>query len=240
MNKDNTQQKQRGNNRRSKRTFDREESKFDTLPISIRRVTKVGSGSKRMRFSVAVVVGDRKGKVGVGLGKGPDVRSAMEKAVRFGKKNLIDVPIVGTTIPHEIKCKVGAAEVFLKPALPGTGVIAGGAVRAVVELAGIKDVLSKRFGANNKLNNVYATIEALKQLESQKKDASFKIKPMYSEIKIETLADIDRKVIAKKRNSFEKKPVTKSAKKSASAKAPADRPVAKTVEKVEVKKEDTK
>lgn len=223
MNKDNTQQKQRGNNRRSKRTFDKEESKFDTLPISIRRVTKVGSGSKRMRFSVAVVVGDRKGKVGVGLGKGPDVRSAMEKAVRFGKKNLIDVPMVGTTIPHEIKCKVGAAEIFLKPALPGTGVIAGGAVRAVVELAGIRDILSKRFGANNQLNNVYATIEALKQLEGQKMDGSFKVKPMYSEIKIETLADMDRKAVAKKRTSFEKKPANK----------PAQKPVTKPVEKKE-------
>lgn len=209
MNKDNTTKNRK---RRSNRSYDREESAFDTVPVSIRRVAKVGAGSKRLRFSVSVVVGDRKGKVGVGVGRGPDVRSSMEKAVRYAKKNLIEVPIVGTTIPHEIKSKVGSAIIFLKPALPGTGVIAGGAVRSVIELAGIRDVLSKRFGTNNQLNNVYATIEALKQLQSERIDGSFKVKPMYSEIKIETLADLDKKALSRKRNVSERKSIRPKAK----------------------------
>lgn len=188
--------RERNYNKRRKRINNRE-SQFDTAPISIRRVAKVRSGTKRLRFSVSVVAGDRKGRVGVGLGKGPDVKAAMEKAIKYAKKNLITVPITGTTIPHEVTCKHGAVKIVLIPALPGTGVIAGGAVRKVVELAGIRDLLSKSHGSNNQLNNVYATIKAFQLLQSQRVDRSFKVKPLVSTVKIETLAEKDKKVMKK-------------------------------------------
>ena len=111
-----------------------------------------------------VVAGDKKGKVGVGLGKALDVSSAVKKGLSRAKKKMIKVPMKGTTIPHEIFIKKGAAKILLKPAPPGTGIIAGGAVRLVVELAGIKDIVSKILGSNNKASNVYATMEALKKL----------------------------------------------------------------------------
>ena len=111
-----------------------------------------------------VVVGDRKGRVGVGLGKGSEVRAAQEKAVGRAKKSLIFVPLKGNTIPHDIKAKFGAAKVFMKPAAPGTGIVAGSSMRMIAEVAGIKDILGKIFGTNNSISNAYATIEALKQL----------------------------------------------------------------------------
>jgi small subunit ribosomal protein S5 len=132
--------------------------------VSIRRVTRVYKGGKRMRLSVLVVAGDRNGKVGAGIGKGPDVRTAEEKAYQQAKNNMVKINIKGNTIAHTLNHKKGAAKVFLKPAVPGTGVIAGGAMRAVVELAGIKDVLTKVLGTDNKNSNVYATIEALQTL----------------------------------------------------------------------------
>lgn len=114
-----------------------------------------------------VVVGDRKGKVGVGLGKAGDVQSAVRKGTTYAKKHLIEVPMKdGRTIPHELYLKLGAAKVLLKPAPAGTGVIAGGAVRVVVEAAGIKDIVSKALGTNNKASNVYTTLEALKRLKA--------------------------------------------------------------------------
>jgi small subunit ribosomal protein S5 len=142
---------------------------FDKKIISIRRVTRVYKGGKRMRLSVVVAVGDKKGRVGIGLGKGADVRSAEEKAVKHAKNNLTKVLIKGNTIPHEVLYKKGAAKILLKPATPGTGIIAGGPVRAVVELAGIKDVLSKTLGTNNKISNAYATLEGLGTLISRAK-----------------------------------------------------------------------
>lgn len=132
--------------------------------VQVNRVSKKTKGGNRIGFSVVVVVGDRKGKVGVGLGKAPEVSSAVQKGVNYGKKHLITVPLRGTTIPHEVRLKRGAAQVLLKPAPPGTGVIAGGAVRAVVEAAGIKDIVSKVLGSKNQASNVYATLEALKML----------------------------------------------------------------------------
>ena len=118
-----------------------------------------------MSFSVLIVVGDRKGRVGVGLGKATDVTSAMRKASSYAQRHLITVPMRGTTIPHEIRIKVGAARLIIKPAPPGTGVIAGGAVRAVVEAAGIRDIVSKILGTKNRASNVHATFEALKRLK---------------------------------------------------------------------------
>src|SRR5690606_31231043 len=129
-------------------------------------VTRVYKGGKRMRLSVLVVVGDRAGKVGIGLGKGTDVKSAEEKAVKQAEKHMIEIIKKGNTIPHQVLHKKGAAKVLLKPAAAGTGVIAGGSVRAVVELAGIKDILSETIGANNQITNVYATLEALAKLSN--------------------------------------------------------------------------
>lgn len=133
--------------------------------VSIRRVTRVYKGGKRMRLSVVVVAGDKNGKVGVGIGKGADVRTAEEKAFSHAKKSMVTINRKGNTIPHSVMFKLGAARIMLKPAAPGTGIIAGGAVRAVVEMAGIKDLLSKIIGTNNKNSNVYATIAALQSLK---------------------------------------------------------------------------
>lgn len=128
------------------------------------RVSKKTKGGDRRSLSVLVVVGDRKGRVGVGLGKAADVQSAVRKATTYAKKHLTLVPLKGRTIPHQVLVKYGAARVLLKPAPEGRGVIAGGAVRVVVEAAGIHDIVSKALGTKNKASNVYATMEALKRL----------------------------------------------------------------------------
>lgn len=132
--------------------------------VQVNRVSKKTKGGNKIGFSVLAVVGDKKGKVGVGLGGAPDVSSAVRKAVSYAQKHMFAVAMRGTTIPHEIRVKRGAAKVMLKPAPPGTGVIAGGAVRAVVEAAGIRDIVSKILGSKNQASNVYATMEALKLL----------------------------------------------------------------------------
>jgi small subunit ribosomal protein S5 len=131
----------------------------------INRVAKKTKGGNRISFSVLVVVGDKKGKVGVGLGKALDVNSAVKKGLNRAKNLCLKFLLKGTTIPYEVRMKKGAAEILLKPAPPGTGIMAGGAVRMVVEAAGIRDIVSKILGSNNKASNVYATIEALKKLK---------------------------------------------------------------------------
>ncbi len=141
-------------------------SEFDEKIVQVNRVSKKTKGGNKIGFSVLAVVGDRKGRVGVGLGGAPDVSSSVRKAVAYAKKHFITVPMKGRTIPHEVRVKLGAAKVLLKPAPPGTGVIAGGAVRAVVDAAGIRDVVSKILGSKNQASNVYATLEALKRLRS--------------------------------------------------------------------------
>jgi len=146
----------------------KKEEDFEEKIVQIQRVTYVVAGGKRMRFQVLVVVGDRKGKVGVGVAKASEIPEAVQKAVSRAKNRMIEVPLKNGTIPHEVRQKYGSAFVLLKPASPGTGIIAGGAVRAVVELAGITDILSKILGSKNKINNVYATYEALKRLKSVK------------------------------------------------------------------------
>jgi len=143
---------------------EREVKEFEEKIAQISRVSKKTKGGNKIGFSVLVVVGDRKGKVGVGLGKALDVRGAIKKGIAKAKKQLIKVPLKKTTIPYEVRIKKGAARIIIKPAPEGTGLIAGGPVRMVVELAGIKDVVAKILGTNNKASNVYATIEALKRL----------------------------------------------------------------------------
>lgn len=133
--------------------------------VQVNRVSKKTKGGDRRSLAVLVVVGDRKGRVGVGLGKATEIQAAVKKATVYAKKHLIDVPLKGRTIPHPISVKVGAAKVILKPAPEGTGVIAGGAVRTVVEAAGIHDIVSKILGTKNQASNVYATLEALSRLK---------------------------------------------------------------------------
>jgi len=145
--------------------FSQEPKEFEEKVVQVNRVSKKTQGGNKIGFSVLVVVGDKKGRVGVGLGQGPEVQSSIKKAVSYAQKHLITVPMKGTTIPHLVIVKFGAAKVLLKPAPAGSGVIAWGAVRAVVEAAGIKDISSKILGTNNQANNVYATFEALKRFK---------------------------------------------------------------------------
>ncbi len=148
----------------SSRNSQQVESEFFEKVVQVNRVSKKTQGGDKRSLSVLVVVGDRKGRVGVGLGKAVEVQSAVRKATAYAKKHLINIPLKGRTIPHPILVKYGAARVLLKPAPLGTGVIAGGAVRVVVEAAGIHDVVSKSLGTENKASNVYATMQALSQL----------------------------------------------------------------------------
>lgn len=145
----------------------KEIKEFDEKVVRISRVSKKTKGGNKVGFTALVVVGDRKGRVGVALGKANNVLSAIKKGVRKGKKKLISVPLVdGRTIPHICNIKFGASKLILKPAPAGTGVIAGGSVRSVLELAGVRDVVAKTLGTNNKLTNVTATFEALKEMKA--------------------------------------------------------------------------
>lgn len=141
---------------------------IESQVVEIRRVTRVVAGGKRMRFRALVVVGDRKGRVGIGVKKGADVADAVGKATAQARKNLITVALVGDTIPHIVQQKYKSAKVLIKPAKPGSGIKAGGPVRAVVALAGIKNVTSKMLGSANKISNVRAAYEALKRLKNEK------------------------------------------------------------------------
>lgn len=155
-----------GGPRRDQRRNDmpKEEKQFEENVISIDRVARVVKGGRRFRFKALVVVGDRKNKVGVGVAKGTDVQMAVAKATDVAKKSMITVPIINATIPHDTEVKLDGARVLLKRAAPGTGIIAGGVVRSVVNVTGITDLLSKSLGSTNKVNIAYATIEALKTL----------------------------------------------------------------------------
>ena len=170
-----TQQNNRGQDQfqRQRRPFRRsngrggaERDEFDSKVLDLARVTRVTGGGKRLRFRAVVIAGDKKSRIGIGVDKGKDVSQAIEKATRKAKKNIINVVIVNGTIPHEVKVKMGPSVILLKPQRKGRGIVAGGSLRSILELAGIKDISSKILsGSKNKLNNARAAIEALKKLK---------------------------------------------------------------------------
>jgi small subunit ribosomal protein S5 len=211
----------------------KERSEFDEKVVQISRVSKKTKGGNKMGFSILMVVGDRKGRVGVGLGKAGDVQSAMKKGVKKAKKKLIDVPLDGTTIPFSIAKKVGAARIMLKPAPKGSGVIAGGPIRAVVEAAGIRDVSSKIMGTNNQASNVYATFQALKDIQKIVQLKGIKLKSI-AELEAEEAKKIEQiqKQAAEHAKEDKKadKKVEPKAEKAAKPK-PAPKTASKKVEK---------
>jgi len=141
------------------------EKEFEQKLLDLRRVTRVTAGGKQLRFRACVAIGDKKSRVGIGISKGPDVSIAIEKAVRQAKKNVIEVTTVNDTIPHWVKEKYGAAKILLRPAVRGKGIIAGGVIRVIAELAGIQNITAKMLGSNNKVANARATINALLKLK---------------------------------------------------------------------------
>ena len=157
------------------KNIDPKQKQYEELVIEVKSVVKVNKGGRQRRFSACVVVGDRKGQVGLGIGKANEVPDAIKKAIQAANKNIVKIPLVdGRTIQHEITGVSGAAKVFLKPATAGTGVIAGGAVRAVLELAAVKDILSKSLGSRTKLNMATATINAFKSVKSAEEVAKLR------------------------------------------------------------------
>ena len=156
---------QRGGRRDDRRNnIDEGPKEFEEVVVNIDRVSRVVKGGRRYRFKALVVVGNRKDKVGVGVAKGADVQSAVAKATDVAKKHLVNIPLNGETIPHDSEVKFTGARVLIKPAAPGTGIIAGGVVRQIIGVTGIRNLLSKSLGSTNKVNIAYATVEALRQL----------------------------------------------------------------------------
>ncbi len=153
----------RRDNRRGRRAAEEGKKEFDSVNISINRVSRTVAGGRRMRFQALVAVGDHKNRIGVAMAKGNDVTTAVQKAERRAKKNMITINLNGETICHEVETKVTGAHVLMKPAAPGTGIIAGGVVRSIIGLTGIKNLISKSLGSTNKANIAYAVIEGLRQ-----------------------------------------------------------------------------
>lgn len=210
----------------------REQKEFEESVIQIDRVTRVVKGGRRLRFRATVVIGNKKGKVGVGIGKSSEVTGAIQKAISQAKKTLVTVPMAGQTIPHRIQIKFKSAKLLLMPACPGTGIIAGGPLRKIVELAGVKDILSKALGNNNRVTNSQAAIMALAELKpipwlKQKEEIK---KPV---ITTKPAEDQTKKTHAKppvkteQKKETDKKPVAKEATKPATkepGKTPEQKP----------------
>lgn len=222
-----------------------QEKEFDEKVIQVSRVSKKTKGGNKVGFSVLMVVGDKKGKVGVGLGKAGDVLTAIRKGIKKAKKKLIDIPLDGTTIPFPMEVKDGAARIMLKPAPKGSGVIAGGPVRAVVEAAGVRDISSKIMGTGNQASNVYATFEALNQIKKLVELKGIKLRSIADieaeeEAKIKELQEKAKKQSEDKADT-QKKSTEKAAAKAKSAKvAPKKSTEKKTAEKAAPKKETKK
>lgn len=149
--------------------MDNQEKEFEEVVVEIKRISKKTKGGNAIRFSALVVAGDRKGKVGVGLSKAPDVSTAIRKSISSARKRMIDVPLRGTTIPFSVEEKFSAAKILLKPAPPGTGLMAGGPMRVVLDAAGVRDAVGKALGTKNKASNVYATLKALNKIAAIEK-----------------------------------------------------------------------
>ncbi len=231
------------NNRRGKKNFrrkgNRPKPEFDQKMVDLARVTRVVKGGRRFAFRATMVIGNRKGKVGYGVAKGPDVSTAISKAVAIAKKQMQEVKRTNTTISFEIKKKLGAAKILIKPAKKGRGIVAGGAMRSVLELAGIKDVVAKSMGTSNKINVVRATISALEELSLPMVKQGVQSKEARSATKKEV-----KKVVSKKtEKKAEGKPVaSKKSVANKTTKKSEEKPVAKKAEKKEAgkKSKDTK
>ena len=207
----------------ARNNFHKQEPKeFEEKVIKISRVSKKTKGGNKVGFSALVVVGDRKGRVGVALGKATDVLSAIKKGIKKAKKKLITVPLDGTTIPFAMEVKKGAGKVMLKPASKGTGVVAGGPVRAVVEAAGVRDIVGKIMGSDNQSSSVYATFEALSQISKLVAIKGIKLRSIAQIEEEERKKEAVLQEQAKQSAQKEQKPV---AKKVVAKKAPANKKV---------------
>lgn len=216
-----------------KRGQDKTQSDLEEKVIKISRVSKKTKGGNKMGFSVLMVVGDRKGQVGVGLGKAQDVVSAMRKGAKKAKKRMIKVPLNGTTIPFSVTVKKGAGRVMLKPAPKGSGVIAGGPIRAVVEAAGVRDISSKILGSENQASSVYATFEALNQIRKIVQLKGIKLKSI-SDVEAEEEAKVKIEQEKAKQHGMEAK--AQAQEKAAEAKKATPKPEKKVEKKPVTKK----
>ncbi len=194
-----------------------QEKEFDQRVIDLARVTRVMAGGKRMRFRACVAIGDRAGKFGIGLAKGADVSIAINKAVNQAKKNMVEIPIVKNTIPHRLYIKSKAAKILLKPAPEGTGIKAGGAIRMVLDLAGVPNITCKILGSNNKINNVRALVEAVDQFVVRGTKLQKLVKPALGN-KPNDRSRSDKKAPFDKKN-IDSKPVKEKVEEPATAKA---------------------
>jgi len=170
-------------NPRARTQMPQEEKQFDERVVYVNRVARVVKGGRRFRFQALIVLGDHKGRVGVGVSKGADVQAAVSKATDVAKKHMVKIPLHNSTLTHEVEAKVGGSRILILPAAPGTGLIAGGVVRIVLEVAGIENALSKSLGSTNRINTAYAALEALKAMEPAHKWITAKPRKASAEVK---------------------------------------------------------